>query len=132
MPVGLIAAAEDAFARPRSAAARRVALARGVEARVMHLPTGIQDHYAALLGGALEIRHLPGGEEVRRLDVDLEALAASLLVVYTGQSHFSAGQNWQVVRRRLDGGGATAALFEQIARGAGGPARPVAGPLAVL
>ena len=46
--------------------------------------------------------------------------AESLLVVYTGQSHFSAGQNWQVVRRRLDGDAEAAALFEEIARVAGG------------
>jgi D-glycero-alpha-D-manno-heptose-7-phosphate kinase len=63
----------------------------------------VQDHYPALLGGALEIVQEPGGERVRRLAVDLEALGRSLLVVYSGVSHFSAGQNWQVVRRRLDG-----------------------------
>ncbi len=84
----------------------------------MSLPTGIQDHYPALLGGALEIRPLPGGERVRRLDVDLEALAASLVVVYSGQSHFSAGNNWQVVRRRLEGEPETTALFEGIAAAA--------------
>jgi D-glycero-alpha-D-manno-heptose-7-phosphate kinase len=52
---------------------------------------------------------------VRRLDVDLAALGASLLVVYTGDSHFSAGSNWQVVRRRLDGDPETVALFAGIA-----------------
>jgi D-glycero-alpha-D-manno-heptose-7-phosphate kinase len=116
MTVALIAAAEEAFDLPRSSIERRVALARDLEARLMHLPTGIQDHYAALLGGALEIRHRPGGEVVRRLDADLEALAESLIVVHTGQSHFSAGQNWQVVRRRLDGETEVAALFEEISR----------------
>ena len=130
MTVALIGAAEEAFDLPRSPTERRVALARDLEARLMRLPTGVQDHYAALLGGALEIRHLPGGEVVRRLDVDLGALADSLLVVYTGQSHFSAGQNWQVVRRRLDGEAETAALFEDIARVAGEqPAALVAGDL---
>lgn len=130
MTVALIGAAEEAFDLPRSPTERRVALARDLEARLMRLPTGIQDHYAALLGGALEIRHLPGGEVVRRLDADLGALADSLLVVYTGQSHFSAGQNWQVVRRRLDGEAETAALFEEIARVAGEqPAALVAGDL---
>jgi D-glycero-alpha-D-manno-heptose-7-phosphate kinase len=114
MTVALIAAAEEAFDLPRSGADRRAALARDLEARLMGLPTGTQDHYAALLGGALEIRHRPGGERVRRLDVDLDAMAASLLVVYTGQSHFSAGQNWQVVRRRLDGEPEVTALLEGI------------------
>jgi D-glycero-alpha-D-manno-heptose-7-phosphate kinase len=115
MAVAFIAAAEEAFDRRRSAPRERVALARDLEARLMRLPTGVQDHYPALLGGALEIRPLPGGEQVRRLTVDLPALAASLLVVYSGQSHFSAEKNWQVVRRRLDGEGEITELFEGIA-----------------
>jgi D-glycero-alpha-D-manno-heptose-7-phosphate kinase len=90
-------------------------LAAAEEARLMGLPTGMQDHYPALLGGALEIRPVPGGERVRRLDVDLEALASSLLVVYSGQSHFSAGNNWQVVRRRLEAEPEVTGLFEGIA-----------------
>jgi D-glycero-alpha-D-manno-heptose-7-phosphate kinase len=114
MTVALIAAAEEAFDLPRSSAGRRAALARDLEARLMGLPTGIQDHYAALLGGALEIQHRPGGEVVRRLPADLDALAASLLVVFTGQSHFSAGQNWQVVRRRLEAEPEASALLAGI------------------
>jgi D-glycero-alpha-D-manno-heptose-7-phosphate kinase len=119
MTVASIAAAEAAFDLPVSSAGRRAAMARDVEAGLMGLPTGIQDHYAALLGGALEIRHLPGGEVVRRLEVDLAPLAASLLVVYSGQSHFSAGQNWQVVRRRLDGEPEVSGLLAGIAEVAG-------------
>jgi len=126
MVVALIAAAEETFDLPRSAAGRRVAMARDLEARLMGLPTGIQDHYAALLGGALEIRHRPGGEAVHPLEIDPEALAASLLVVYTGQSHFSAGQNWQVVRRRLDGEPEVSALLTGIAEIAGGAAAALA------
>jgi D-glycero-alpha-D-manno-heptose-7-phosphate kinase len=126
MVVALIAAAEEAFDLPRSTVGRRAAMARDVEARLMGLPTGIQDHYAALLGGALEIRHRPGGEVVRRLEIDAEALAASLLVVYTGQSHFSAGQNWQVVRRRLDGEPEVTTLLARIAEVAGGAALALA------
>lgn len=116
MTVAFLAAAEEAFDRqPRLQPHELVATARDLEARLMGLPTGIQDHYPALLGGALEIRPTPGREQVRRLEVDLEALAASLVVVYSGQSHFSAGNNWQVVRRRLEAEPETTALFEGIA-----------------
>jgi D-glycero-alpha-D-manno-heptose-7-phosphate kinase len=124
MTVAFLTAAEEAFGRPRSQPRERVAVARDLEARLMGLPTGIQDHYPALLGGALEIRPVPGGERVRRLEVDLAALAASLVVVYSGQSHFSAGNNWQVVRRRLEGEPEVTDLFEGIAAAAAelGPA----------
>lgn len=116
MAVALVAAAEAAFSRPASAAAFRAHLARDVEARLMGLPTGIQDHYSALLGGVLAIHHQAGGEVVQPLPVDLGRLGASLLVAYSGESHFSAGQNWQVVRRRLDHDPEVTALLAGIAR----------------
>ncbi|HEX3530207.1 MAG TPA: hypothetical protein VH988_24365 [Thermoanaerobaculia bacterium] len=122
MAVALIAAAESEMGpelgRPPSSAAERAHLARDLEACLMSLPTGIQDHYPALLGGVLDIEQRPGGERVRRLDVDLDRLAASLLVVYSGMSHFSAGNNWQVVRRRLDGDPEISELFDGIAEAA--------------
>jgi D-glycero-alpha-D-manno-heptose-7-phosphate kinase len=112
LAVALIAAGENYLGRPDSSAAKRSALARDLEARLMGLPTGKQDHYPALLGGVLEIEHRAGGERVRRLDVDLDLLAGSLVVAYTGHSHFSAGNNWRVVRRRLDGDPETIELFD--------------------
>ncbi len=115
LAVALITAAEVELGLPSTGAAERVHLARDLEARLMSLPTGVQDHYPALLGGALEILQLPGGERVRRLEVDLDTLGESLLVVYSGASHFSAGNNWQVIRRRLDGEPEVMALFQGIA-----------------
>jgi D-glycero-alpha-D-manno-heptose-7-phosphate kinase len=114
LAVALIAASESYLGRPASGAAQRSALARDLEARLMGLPTGTQDHYPALLGGVLEVEHRAGGERVRRLDVDLDLLAESLVVAYTGQSHFSAGNNWKIVRRRLDGDPETMELFDGI------------------
>lgn len=112
--VAFVAAAEAWAGREASAPGWRAGLVRDVEARLMGLPTGRQDQYAALLGGALEIRYRPGGEEVSRLPVDLEELGRCLVVAYTGRSHFSAGSNWQVVRRRLDGDAESIELFDGI------------------
>jgi D-glycero-alpha-D-manno-heptose-7-phosphate kinase len=116
LAVALAAAAAAAAGREAPAAPELVALCRDVEARMMGLPTGVQDHWPAVLGGALALDHRPGGTGVRRLAADLDALAASLVVAYTGVSHFSAGQNWQVVRRRLDGDTEVTGLFAGIAR----------------
>ena len=118
LTIALIAAAEEELGLPRTQAREKARLARDLEARLMGLPTGMQDHYPALLGGALEIRQSPGGEQVRRLGVDLERLGDSLVVVYSGASHFSAGNNWQVVRRRLEGEAEVAGLFGSIAAAA--------------
>lgn len=120
LTVTLLSAAEEELDLPRTLPHEKVRLARDLEARLMGLPTGIQDHYPALLGGALDILALPGGEKVRRLDVDLGRLGDSLLVVYSGASHFSAGNNWQVVRRRLDGEAEVTDLFRGIAESAAG------------
>jgi D-glycero-alpha-D-manno-heptose-7-phosphate kinase len=116
--VAALAAGEALLGVPASSPDRTSALARDLEAILMGLPTGRQDHYPALLGGALELRHLPGGESVRRLEVDLERFGGSLLVAYTGSSHFSAGTNWQVVRRRLESDRQTMNSFAGIAAAA--------------
>ena len=114
LAIALIATGEVICGVAESSAESRAALARDIEARLMELPTGCQDHFPALLGGVLEIRHEPGGEQVRHLAVDLAALGRSLLVVYTGQSHFSAGSNWRMIRRRLESDPETIRCFDGI------------------
>lgn len=102
LAVATIAAGEAVCGRPESSTQSRAALARDLEARLMSLPTGRQDHFPAQLGGVLEVRHEPGGEQIRSLSTDEPALSAALLVVYSGQGHFSAGQNWRVIRNRFE------------------------------
>lgn len=115
LTVALLAAAEVATAGRRvETPERRAAIARDLEARLMSLPTGRQDHFPAQLGGALAVEHRAGGEEVRKLAVDLSALGERWIVAYTGQSHFSAGNNWQVIRARLDGEPAIAARLDRV------------------
>ena len=116
LAVAFIVAAEAYSGMAATSFDARCRLAHDIEARMMSLPTGRQDHMPALLGGLLEIEHRPGGERIRSLDVDLDALGRSLIVVYSGQSHFSAGNNWRVVRGRLDGEPEAVRNFEQIAR----------------
>lgn len=131
LAVATIAAAEALLDLPASSPEARSALGRDLEARLMGLPTGMQDHLAALLGGALEIRYKPGGESVRRLQVDLDALGDALVVAYSGMSHFSAGNNWQVIKRRLEGDADVVAALDGIAAAAAAlPAALEAGDLA--
>ncbi len=97
---------------------RIVALVRDLEARLLATPTGVQDHWAAVLGGVLAVHLEPGGERVEPLDVDLEWLGERLLVFFTGITHRSGMVNWEVVRRRLDGDPATVERLEAIASAA--------------
>jgi D-glycero-alpha-D-manno-heptose-7-phosphate kinase len=116
LTVALLAAGQKLLGHEREEPARLAARARDLEARLMGLPTGMQDHLPALLGGALALHHEPGGTRIERLAVDLERLGASLHLFYTGVSHFSAGNNWRIVRARLDGDPAVTERLERIAR----------------
>lgn len=115
LTVALLAAAEALLERStHSSPEHRAAVARDLEARLMGLPTGLQDHLPAQLGGALAIEHRAGGERIRRLDADLDALGRRLIVAYTGQSHFSAGNNWSILRRRFEGDPETVQRLDRI------------------
>lgn len=93
-------------------------LARDLEAQLLAVPTGIQDYYPAIHGGALQLHHDPGNTRLERLTVDLEALEQRLLLVYSGQPHASGPSNWRLYRRRIDGDAAAVNGFEAIARAA--------------
>lgn len=101
--VALTAAIDASLGRASASTREQVAVARDLEARLMGRPTGVQDQYPPLLGGALAIHYRPGGETVEPLEVDLEALGQHLVVAYSGQSHVSADSNWHVIRSALDG-----------------------------
>jgi D-glycero-alpha-D-manno-heptose-7-phosphate kinase len=112
--VALIAAGEALNGRGERDPMERARLARDVEARLMGLPTGCQDQLPPQLGGALELSYLPGGMVARQLNVDIAALGESMSFFFTGKSHLSGMENWQVVRRRLESDPRTTELFSRI------------------
>lgn len=114
--VAFVAAAESYTGAVRKGVDAQSRFARDIEARLMSLPTGRQDHLPALRGGLLAIEHAPGGELIEDLEIDWNELGDSLVVAYSGQSHFSAANNWRIVRRRLDGDPEVITGFAEIAR----------------
>ena len=97
---------------------RLVLLARDLEARVLRVPTGLQDHWAAVYGGVLAIHHEPGEERVERLRIAPEWIGERLTIFDTGITHHSGMVNWQVIRRRLDRDTETTEALESIAEAA--------------
>ncbi len=95
-----------------------VALVRDLEARVLGVPTGEQDHWAAVLGGVLALHLEPGGFRVEELDVNTDWLAERATVFFTGMRHSSGMVNWAVIRRRLDREPEAVSAFEAIASAA--------------
>jgi len=90
-------------------------LARDLEACVLRLPTGVQDYYPALFGGALQLHYEPGGTRYERLSVDYDRLEALAVLAYSGKPHSSAPSNWGLYRRRLEGDPVAVVSFAAIA-----------------
>lgn len=91
-------------------------LAQDAETRMLGTLTGYQDYQPPIHGGLLALEGAPGGLIVERLDgVDLDALAARLLLVYTGEPHVSGITNWGVAKAYLDGAMRTVEALHAIA-----------------
>jgi len=95
-----------------------IALVRDVEARVLGVPTGEQDHYPAVYGGASAIHLEPAGTWREALPVRAEELESRLVLVYTGKPRQSGINNWEVLKNYIDGDRGLKRNFEEIAEAA--------------
>jgi D-glycero-alpha-D-manno-heptose-7-phosphate kinase len=89
-------------------------IAMNVEAQAINVPTGLQDYRPALYGGlaALEL----DVEGIRRvpLDVDLGELERRIVLCYTGEPRNSGTNNWEIIKRHIDGDQHVFDCFERI------------------
>ena len=96
----------------------RVDFVRDVETRVLGKPAGVQDYYPPLRGGAHTIDFLPGQTVASRIAVDAERWDSHLTLFDSGVSHSSGMNNWEVLRRRLEGDPFVAQSLEGVRRAA--------------
>jgi D-glycero-alpha-D-manno-heptose-7-phosphate kinase len=89
-------------------------IAMNVEAQAIQVPTGVQDYRPALYGGisAVEL----GVDGVRRvaLPVAAEELERRLVLAYSGATRNSGINNWEVIKRHVDGDREVQRRFERI------------------
>ena len=78
-------------------------LALNLEAQVIRAPTGAQDYRPAVYGGLACLELGPAGVRRRALPLDPRELDERIVVVYTGDSRNSGVNNWEIMRRHLDG-----------------------------
>jgi len=78
-------------------------LSRDIEAIVLGVPTGTQDHYPAAFGGVSEIQLLPAGEKRLEARVDPSELEKRLVLCYTGKPRKSGINNWKVFKSQIEG-----------------------------
>lgn len=91
-----------------------IRIARDVEAQVIEVPTGMQDYYPAAFGGVQAIHFSTSGVQREEIRLDLDRLSQRLILVYSGQLRNSGINNWEVMKRHLDGDRAVFRAFDGI------------------
>lgn len=92
-----------------------VRLASHLEARLLMKPTGTQDYFPPLEGKQCYITYGADGPSCEREAVDHELFRDRFVLVYTGRSHHSGINNWQVIKDWLDGDERTRAAMRDLA-----------------
>jgi D-glycero-alpha-D-manno-heptose-7-phosphate kinase len=91
-----------------------LAIAMNAEAQVLGVPTGLQDYRPAMYGGVAAIELGVTGATRVALDVDPDALEQRVALCYTGAPRNSGTNNWDIMKRHLDGDRCVFDCFERI------------------
>ena len=110
-----ICAAFDRLERAKRSREEWIHISRDIEAVVIGVHTGTQDHYPAAFGGVNAIHLEPGGERREALRCDLDGLERRLVLCYTGKPRQSGINNWEVFRRHIEGDRRVSRNLAQIA-----------------
>ena len=118
MAVAICAALDRFTGGAEDSALRRqdwIHISRDIEAIVIRVPTGTQDHYPAAFGGVSAIHLEPGGERCEALTCNVDELERRLVLCYTGKPRQSGINNWEVFVRHINGERRVARILAQIA-----------------
>src|SRR5271157_3307143 len=89
-------------------------IAKNVEAVVIKVPTGWQDYFPALYGGASAIHLDRDGVKREKLPIPFADLEERFVLCYTGMPRNSAINNWEVMKAHIDGDAKVRGNFSQI------------------
>src|SRR5947209_4928828 len=89
-------------------------IAKNVEAIVIRVPTGWQDYFPALYGGANAVHLERDGVKRERLPLSFGELERRFVLCYTGHPRNSAINNWEVMKSHIDGDEKVRRNFDQI------------------
>jgi len=95
-------------------------IAQNVEAQVISVPTGVQDYRPACYGGIAAVELNARGVTRVALDIDADELERRIVLAYTGAPRHSGTNNWDIMKRHIDGDRHVFDCFERIRDAAGG------------
>jgi D-glycero-alpha-D-manno-heptose-7-phosphate kinase len=88
--------------------------AKNVEAQAIKVPTGLQDYRPAMYGGIAAIELGEHGIARVPLAVDPLELQQRIVLCYTGAPRNSGTNNWEIMKRHIDGDAHVFDCFERI------------------
>lgn len=91
-----------------------IAIAANVETTVLRVPAGFQDFYSAFHGSTSCIHYRPEGIEREALPIDQAKLQSRIAICYTGEPRLSGTNNWDIMKRHIDGDTQLFQLFDGI------------------
>jgi D-glycero-alpha-D-manno-heptose-7-phosphate kinase len=91
-----------------------LATAMNVEAQAIKVPTGLQDYRPAMYGGIAALELSEHGIKRVPLSVDPVELARRIVLCYTGAPRNSGTNNWDIMKRHIDGDQHVFDCFERI------------------
>lgn len=89
-------------------------IAQNLEAQAILCPTGAQDYRPAMYGGVAAVELGATGVHRVGLVVDPKELERRVVLAYTGAPRNSGTNNWEVMKRHLDGDRGVFDCFERI------------------
>jgi D-glycero-alpha-D-manno-heptose-7-phosphate kinase len=91
-----------------------LATAMNVEAQAIGVPTGLQDYRPAMYGGIAALELSAHGLRRVPLDIDPRELEQRIVLCYTGAPRNSGTNNWDIMKRHIDGDRHVFDCFERI------------------
>ena len=89
-------------------------IAMNVEAQAIAVPTGVQDYRPALYGGVAAVELDVDGIRRVPLEVEPAALGRRLVLCYTGAPRNSGTNNWEIMKKHIDGDPLVVECFDRI------------------
>jgi D-glycero-alpha-D-manno-heptose-7-phosphate kinase len=89
-------------------------VAMNVECQTLQVPAGVQDYRPALYGGVSAIELRVDGIKRVAIDVEPRELERRIVLAYTGAPRHSGTNNWEIIKRHIDGDRQIYDCFERI------------------
>lgn len=99
LTISLLKVMSQALYRPFASDHEMCHLAHNLEAQILLTPTGLQDYYPALYGGLNILDFKLDQINWRRIESFHQDFGDRLLLVYTGRSHHSGLNNFEVLQK---------------------------------